>query len=722
MDDLHIVSISPVSPLKIDEQKAHGGPIVGSNCLFKSVNTSSFPRSHFLRQSCKSGFTNKTNKWRLRSNSSSQNPFNSGASDGSAEVCKGDKAAERNSNKKTRKRGKRNKNLLGSKGLTEYGYVCGKLTSVSENTHSFGPPVYKTELAVSPPEPCCNSNSHQPKNIEIINGPAKTKALTSYENLVETSKASNLSSSQNFSHESHASHCNGLKIFSGERQCMHNKSISSLDHPCYAKMNDSLVLDFLSLGLESEESCPENYFRLCDEKNDDADITELPHYIIRKQISPEDMLIGNTEHCDDAENIDIIRKDSNCERNLHNPGMKEKHLRKVPKNFNIFRRCSFRNLKQHSGKESSNSVWQKVQRNEDECRPKFEKVNSVCSEFFDETEEGPVYKKDSNVAECYMLLKPENKNQTQLKTSGKLKRKMSPGSKKEYISHCWKSFHAVKISSNFYSKTNMRQNEFLDSAQISQRKGNGVSNAHSSNWCPRIGHRPAKVDIGTFKHIHHTEMSSTNLEACDRVYIAVSDLTDQPAENQVNLLFNSCVPLGPSELHKQLSGLSLHIHVDDENDKREKEVPLAVGGRQDDDSAAVLEERKSIGVGDADVQGVSCNSLSIGELRELADKSLSPEVIAEERLASNPYPLVFSENIGVTYNDQSSNNINDLPFGDEHQVQKSMYKSTCLPAERSGNHAGATCWIPEIRSQIVFDSENQSNDIVSLVNGVIGHN
>lgn len=455
----------------------------------------------------------------------------------------------------------------------------------------------------------------------------------------------------------------------------------------------------------------------CDEKNDDADITELPHYIIRKQISPEDMLIGNTEHCDDAENIDIIRKDSNCERNLHNPGMREKHLRKVPKNFNIFRRCSFRNLKQHSGKENSNSVWQKVQRNEDECRPKFEKVNSVCSEFFDETEEGPVYKKDSNVAECYMLLKPENKNQTQLKTSGKLKRKMSPGSKKEYISHCWKSSHAVKISSNFYSKTNMRQNEFLDSAQISQRKGNGVSNAHSSNWCPRIGYCPAKVDIGTFKHIHHTEMSSTNLEACDRVYIAVSDLTDQPAENQVNLLFNSCVPLGPSELHKELSGLSLHIHVDDENDKREKEVPLAVGGRQDDDSAAVLEERKSIGVGDADVQGVSCNSLSIGELRELADKSLSPEVIAEERLASNPYPLVFSENIGVTYNDQSSNNINDLPFGDEHQVQKSMYKSTCLPAERSGNHAGATCWIPEIRSQIVFDSENQSNDIVSLVNG-----
>lgn len=185
----------------------------------------------------------------------------------------------------------------------------------------------------------------------------------------------------------------------------------------------------------------------------------------------------------------------------------------------------------------------------------------------------------------------------------------------------------------------------------------------------------------------------------------------------MNLVFNSCYHLGPSELHKELSALSLHIHVDDENDKREKEIPLAVSGRLDDDSAAVLEEMKSIGVGDADIQGVSCNSLFIGALCNLADKSSSPEVIAEERSASNPCPLVFSENIGVTYNGQSTNNINDLPFGDEHQVRKSMYKSTYLPAERRGNHAGATCSTPESRSQSIFDSENQSNDIVLAVNG-----
>ncbi|KAL2555313.1 Uncharacterized protein Fot_00052 [Forsythia ovata] len=714
MDDLHMVSISPVCPLKTDEQKkAHRRPVVGSDCLLKSINTRSFPRSHFMRQSCKVGFTNNTNKWRLHVDSSSQNTFNSGATDGSAEVCKGDKAAERNSRKKTRKRGKRNRNLLGCKVLTEHGYVNGKSTSISDIAYSFGPCVYETGLAVSPPVPCCNSDSHQPKNNDIINGSATTKTLTSYENMVETSEASIPSSPQNFSIVSHASHCNdGLKNFNGERQNINSKSIRSLDYPCYAKMNDSLVLDFLSLGLKCEESCPENYFKLCYEKNNDADITELPHYIVS-----EDMLIGNTEHCDNAESINIFRKDSNGERNLHTLGMREKHLRKVPKNFNIFRRNSFRNLNKHSGKENSNSIWQKVQRDEGEYNPKFGKVNSVCSEIFDETKQGPVQKRDCNFAECYMLTKPENKNQAQLKIPGKLKRKMSSGSKKEYISHCWKASHAVKTSSNLYSKTNMQQNEFLDYAQISQRKGNGVSDAHSSTWSPRIGHHPKKVDTRTFKHIHYTEMSSTNLEASDRASIAVSDLKDQPAENQANLLFNSCYPPGPSELHKALSALSLHAHVDDENAKREKEVPVAVSSRQDDDPAAVIEERKSIGVGETNIPGLSCDSLSIGELHKLAGKSWSPEVIAEERSASNPSPLVSSENVGVTYNGQSSENINNLPFGYENQVQKSMDKSTGLPAERSNNHAGATCLTPEIRSPINFYSENDSNDIFLAVNG-----
>ncbi|KAM7482861.1 hypothetical protein LguiB_007444 [Lonicera macranthoides] len=477
----HLVSPSPVSPLQADRQhRARRGPAANRNYFVKPVTG----RSNSQHQSQKEDIGNKE-----------------------------DKAVKRNSRKKPKKKGKRNKKLS---------------TSEADANKNFDNKVDASESLV-------------------------TSVLR-------------LSSSES-----------GHVILDGEVQDTHCKPIGSCDYQSssiHSELHDSSgLLDSASLVSNSNNSF-----------NADEEGIDLSK------------LSGNMLH-------DALYSNSQSEkRHSGVPEKREKQIKRSPKNSSVYRVSNAGNLHGRFGKENSHSVWQKVQRNDaDECN------NSSTK---------------SNVADSGLLSNSEDKSQTKLKVTGKMKGKTSSGLKQEGNYYSRKESNAIRTHSNLGLRNNMKQSGLLDTpAQTSgQKEVDAVSKSDSKN-----GFQTKKVESVAFRPFHNSQVCPNELGR-ESVY-ATSSSNDQNADNQLSFVSLSCNSMDPSELLEELPVVQPHRLVDES--KVIKQISSTEQTRQESTSGNLMQKWVPVGVKDCESQNYASSAdtraMCRGESSENVTRSASKE-------------------------------------------------------------------------------------------------
>uniref|UniRef100_A0A5B7AHA2 Uncharacterized protein n=1 Tax=Davidia involucrata TaxID=16924 RepID=A0A5B7AHA2_DAVIN len=748
LDGLHLVSPSSVGSVKVDRQKAPRRPTTDKSCSVKSLTARSLPGSNFQHQSQNKGLVNKVSKWnQLVGNSSCQNSFSScdssflfprgsndatNSSDMYIDISQVDKAVKKNSRKKSRKKGKRNKKLSCDTGLNELGcaHESSELeTGINKNMdHEVGLLPYATTLPVSLPVPTCNGNDSEGNG--TFNCTETPKTCTSYTDKVDVSEAFGCSLLQNFTGEHILSNSENeiqtsyseISISNGGVQDTHSKGINCFDDPysdVFSEKIDSLVFDSVSVGSNSDESSNAAYdVKISNKESGEITASEPSGYVASKGcFSRGNMSHGVADSYCHAEGTNYGKPGcTGSDIHLAVPAKRGKKIQRVPRNSSVYRLSSVGNLYGHSGKENNHSVWQKVLRNDaDDSNYELEKASSVCSQFDIGLEETPSLKKNCNIVESNILSNYEDKRQSKLKVSRKLKWKTSPGSKQDYNCYSRKGSHAMETSSNVSMKIDMQQNEILDiPAQRCSKKGlASVSRPHSKIGSPSIGFQTKRVESISSEQVHCLQVCPGEVDPLDNVDTTVSSLNDQTTQNQSSLSSRSSDYLDQSELLKVQSAVYLHPLVGDEGAKEQKDVSPTEHSKQDHNSGSIVQKWIPVGIKDSVLTTSGCSNDNIGKS---AAESWTLKNIAEEELASDPHTLPSSVNARVMCTVQGSGNHNGLPFEDEGQAQKLRHRSTCSPKEYCINNAAAQCLVCESKDQSNSAFENDSNKMAQAVN------
>lgn len=391
---------------------------------------------------------------------------------------------------------------------------------------------------------------------------------------------------------------NGLVILDGEVQDTHCKPIGSCDYQSssiHSEPHDlSGLLDSASLVSNSNNSF-----------NADEEGIDLSK------------LSGSMLH-------GALHSNSQSEkRHSGVPEKREKQIKRLPKNSSVYRVSNAGNLHGRFGKENSHSVWQKVQRNDaDECNNSSTKSNSVCLQLDIRSKEAAMLKKHPNVADSGLLSNSEDKSQTKLKETGKMKRKTSSGLKQEGNYYLRKESNAIKTHSNLGLRNNMKQGGLLDTpAQMSgQKEVDAVSKSDSKN-----GFQTKKVESVAFRPVHSSQVSPNELGR-ESVY-ATFGSNDQNAENQLSFLSISCNSVDPSELLEELPAVQPHRLVDES--KEIKQLSSTEQTRQESTSGTLMQKWVPVGVKDCESQtcasSANTRAMCRGESSENVTRSGSKE-------------------------------------------------------------------------------------------------
>uniref|UniRef100_A0A5B7AHP7 Uncharacterized protein n=1 Tax=Davidia involucrata TaxID=16924 RepID=A0A5B7AHP7_DAVIN len=742
MDGLHLVSPSPVGSVKVDQQKALTGPTTDWSCSVKSLTAKSFSGSNIQLQFQKKGFVNKVSRWnRLPGNSSCQNSFSSSgssvlfprgsnatnSSDIYIDISKADKDVKRNSRKKARKKGKRSKKLLCDTGSNELECAHRSLTSrtgINKNMdHGVGPLPDTTILAVLLPDRVCNGNDFEGTGDGTFNCSETPKTCTSCIDEVDVSEALGPSLLQNFSGEHPSSNSeNGIQtncpeFSNGGVQDMQSKPISCFDGPysnVFSERNDSLVLDSVSVGSNSDEDIN---VKISNKESGEINPSEPPGYVASKGcFSCGNMLNGVADLYCHVEGTNYSRQGvTSGDIHLVEPAKRGKQINRVARNSSVYRLSSIGNLHGRSGKENNHSVWQKVQRNDsDECNYELKKGNSVCSLFDIGLKEAPLLKKNCNVVESNILSNDGDKSRSKLKVSRKLKRKTSPGSKQEYNCYSRKGSHGIKARSNVHVKIDMQRNEILDiPAQMCGKKGlASVSRSHFKINSPVIGFQTNRVESISADPVQSLQICPVELEPLENVYTTVSSFNDQTTQNQSSLS-RSCNCLDQPEPLEGKSAVRLHPLVGGEGTKVDKDVSSTEHSKEDHISGSILQKWIPVGTKDSALASSACSN---DDLDKSDAESCTLKNIAEVELASVPHTLPSSMNARVMCSVQGSENDNGLPSVDEGQAWKLRNQSMCTPKEYCINAAAAAkCLVHESKYQNNSAFENDLNKIAQAV-------
>ncbi|KAL2334374.1 hypothetical protein Fmac_015587 [Flemingia macrophylla] len=586
MDGLQLLFPPQINRLKIDQCK---GPRVPLPPYAYSAKSCAKKGSSSVHRRCQNKIANRASKLNEHpDNSCSQSSFDCGpasfpdnsAAVRSTEKCtshfkEDDKSLKKNSRKRARKKDRRSKKKSTGSGSSEHEvlteeYVYVSLTSETCSINDVDKEGVAEFLASDDRliKSDCERNEMN-GNTNVMQAPNNCNSYLDQEGMSKAFAPIAQSS---------AGEC---ATFEPKNQLQDratdfaviNREIKDIQHVepcCFNDIQDSLVLDSVSVGSRSDES---NNADDIGKQSKKANCTNTSDSGDGYFLGPN--LTNSTQkNCEHADGI------KHGGQNCISSGKRVKQKKTMSKSSSLRKFGGVGVLHGRKGKENSHSVWQKVQKNSsDECSGDLKKVNTTLSQIASSVENDPSVIKECTSVGVNGVSKTEDKKHLKSKIGRKSKGKTDSVSKKGQGNYCKKSLHFNKSLSNDHGKVRVQQNDILhiSSQEIGQQGLNIVSGFNSDINCQMDGVRTNGVEQVTSQKTEIVQSAQICLQeshpqkgACH----TIANTNNENTEIQDSLLEMPGENISQSNMSEQLSSVSCNIEGD-EVGQTEKEVSSA---------------------------------------------------------------------------------------------------------------------------------------------------
>ncbi|XP_057446656.1 uncharacterized protein LOC130738608 isoform X2 [Lotus japonicus] len=505
MDGVQLLFPPPLNRLKIDQCTGPKGHLPPYAYPVKSFTRRTVTSSN-ARRVCQNKTANKASKQNELAGSScrrsSLDRSPSSFSDSSAAVIssdnftgktKEDKSLKKNSRKRSRKKVKQSKKQTGDSGslerevLTEE-YVSVSLTSEAGSSYDADKEVGSMLYATTP--------ELSSSDDRLVKCDCESNEMNGNINVTEASTSCNSSIDETT-----------ISKATAQNSDVETKDIQHVELCCLKDIQDSLVLDSVSLGSGSDES------------TNAGDIGKQSNKASCRTTS----IFGDGyfHSRNDHEHKERIRHGSqNCIGN--DKRVKQKQSMSKSSSFNKFGGVGV--LHGRTGKENSHSVWQKVQKNSsDECGGELKKVNTTLSQFVSTAEKDSSVVKNRSPVSANVVSEPEDKKHLKNKVGGRSKGKMDPVSKKGHGNYSTKVSHFNRAVLNDNVNVGVQQNDTLhiSSQEANQQGLNSFSGFNSEIKCLTNKFQTNGVEHETSEGVHsaqfHLKESYIQTRACHNI-------------------------------------------------------------------------------------------------------------------------------------------------------------------------------------------------------------
>ncbi|XVF56438.1 hypothetical protein PTKIN_Ptkin06aG0120900 [Pterospermum kingtungense] len=741
MNSLHLVSSPSINSLKVDGRKTHKGPQPEITYTAKPFRARSFSESNVQHQFRYRTIANKTTKSNDVCNSSSRyssiscndssaiKPNGSNATYSSAkfvDCSKEDKSTKRNSRKKARKKGKHKKKPMCDIGSTE-SEVCSEYTHGStaseicgNNDRNCGIVVsHATSPEVPSSDSLLNISGFTDSSNGVMTGFESPKICTSDIGEGDISESIVPSQIQKFPRDHHINNSEigsdnqrlaGWEGDTERRHPSHMSSLEGIDKNGFSDMHDSLVLDSVSVGSNSEDSMSAGV--VAEPLNDNSheiNQSEIPgsstkkgSYYRQNSLSSSSKTHGYTEGTKHGLTC------SSFDGRMVTSGKRGKQFKSIPWSSSTCKLGSIGNLHGRTGAENGHSVWKRVQKNVvEKCNTELKKASPICSQFDVTLKDASSLKRNFNAANVATLCRTDEKSKLKDKVPKKLKRKVTPASKQE---NSRKESHPNKITLNDLSKTLMPKSEILDVLTSLDDHGvhKNLSRSHSQLGGARVDSMKSESNI-------NFQVGPSSVEPSERIFDTVSGLNNLCLENQDSLMQKSCVPLDQSHFLEVPTPVYLpHLMVNGVG-QTEKEISFAENGKQSHNLRSVLQKWIPIGIKDrGSTTSARSPNLSLEHSNGPVAENWTVKNSFEERVAPCSQNLSSSVNAGTMFSiGKDSRHQNSSPKNENH-MQKLRNLNICIN-ENENKHNGTNSLIKETKKQNLPAVATDLNRIVKAL-------
>nr|KYP71418.1 hypothetical protein KK1_010677 [Cajanus cajan] len=703
MDGLQLLIPPTINRLKIDQCKGPRVPLPPYAYSAKSCTKKGFTGSNVHRR-CQNKIANRASKLNEHpDNSCSQSsivcgpalfPGNSttvNSSDkGTSHSKEDDKSLKKNSRKRVRKKDRRSKKKSSDSGITEHEVLNEEYVSVSMTSETCSSNDVDKE---------CVAEFSTSDNI-LIRSDCKRNEMNSNINVMQAPNSCNSCVDQEGMSKAFApivqSSAGECATFESKNQLQDRgtdfavidreiKDIQHVEPCCFNDIQDSLVLDSVSVGSRSDESInavgigKQSNKANCTNTSDSGD-----GYFLGPNLTN-----GIHKNCEHAEGIK--HGGQNCISN--DKRVKQKRTMSKSSSLNKFGGIGV--LHGRKGKENSHSVWQKVQKNSsDECSGDLKKVNTTLSQIDSTVEKDPSVIKDCSSVGVNGVSKTEDKKHLKNKIGRKSKGKMDSVSKKGQGNYSKKNFHFNKSLPNDHGKVSVQKIDMLNisSDEIDQQGLNIVSGFNSDINCLMDG-----VQTNGFEQVTSEIVQSTQicLEESDPQKGACHTIVNTNSEN-VDIEDSSLVMPGEnfnqSNMSEQLSPVSCNLEGD-EVGQTEKEVSSADYYAQNHSSGPTLWKWIPVSKKDTGLEKSESNSSPPEYSDTSSSNNFNSESSAEPEVASSEN-LDSSLNASRTCSGQIYNKVS-CPDEKKHKMGSQV---ACAFTEHRNKH--------KVANHILFECEN----------------
>ncbi|MED6143217.1 hypothetical protein PIB30_004305 [Stylosanthes scabra] len=481
-----------------------------------------------------------------------------------------------------------------------------------------------------------------------------------------------------------------------------SKAVAPVDL-CYNNVADSLVLDSVSVGSNSDASTKDGETGIqsnqggCGVASNSGD-----GYIPGQNVT--NGIRDNFEH-----NEGIRHGGQNFTPN--DKRAKQKRTVSKSSSFNKFGNVAVSHGRQ--GKENSHSIWQKVQKNgSEECSGDSKKVNTTLSQSDSTVKKDPpiVPKPSSSVN---VTSKTDDKNPVKNKVGRKTKVKMDTASRKGPCSYSRKGSHIDRSTLNDDAKLCSQQNDMSHVSSYqenNQQSLSSVSGLSSDTNCVMDGFQTYGVEQMASELVHSSESDSLK-RACNDI----ADMNTGNIDIQDSSLAAPCEDPNQLNMPNDQASVSCNL-LGDEADLREKEVSHADYNAQSHSSGTsglwkwIPIVKKDTGLTKSET------SSSSPEQSDAPDsKNINLDSNVEPQVASVSQNQDSSLNASTTGTGQVYSNFDGV-VEVENQVLGNQV--ACTVTELSVKHDAANQTVSECESQDIVD--NDSYRIAQAVNDACG--
>ncbi|KAK7270703.1 hypothetical protein RJT34_26060 [Clitoria ternatea] len=674
MDGLQLLFPPPLNRLKIDQCKGPRGPLPPPYAYsVKSCAKKEFTSSNVHRR-CQNKIANRASKLNEPpGNSCSRRssvcspglfPDSSAAvnsSDKYTNHSKEDKSLKKNSRKRTRKKVRQNKKSSDS-GFTEQEVLTEEYVGVSLGSET------RSSSDVDKEDGLMLYTSSDDR---LINTDCERNQLNDNIDVMEAPKSCN-----SCIDEAVMSKATAHVVQSSTRQCATFESKNQLQDMgdldfsvtgretkaiqpacCFNDIQDSLVLDSISVGSKSDDSTnvgdigKQSNDASCRITSDSGDGNVLDQNLMNG-------VHNNSEHTEE------IRNDG---QNCISKDKRVKQKRTMSKSSSFSKSGGVGILHGRTGKENSHSVWQKVQKNSsDECGSDLKKVNTVTSQFASAVEKDPSVNENSDSVSVNAVSKTEDKKHSKNKVGRKTKDKVDLVSKKGQCNYSRKGSHLSRSLLNDHGKVNVQQSDMshISSQEINQQGSSTVSASNSDINCLLDEFQTNEVEQVTSEIVHSAQFHLEESDPQKIVSHMNANAKKETVEIQDSSLVNPGEKINQSDMSEDQTAVCCNL-LGDEGSQVEKEVSSADYNAQTHSSGSSLWKWIPIGKKDTGLAKSESNSSS----PEYSDASSSSNLNLESSV--EPPVASFSENRDSSLN-ASRTCITMTQQKDKHEVANHM--------------------------------------------------